>query len=194
MPGCYEEYFDIHYDWRLAFRGTAHIEKSVYEAYRYGKGIPSDTEDGCKTTDWKALCTNHYRNDDALDNWTNIREVLYGLVDNGILVKVLRFKGAGSNYLNWMSKNRLIESDWEDLKFAKPNFFGIKSAQAIVVLLNYMHFPQGEPSEYHDLFRTGEKEWRFAFRGTAKVGQLVYQAYETGAEVKDYMEATCKTG
>ncbi|KAK3797614.1 hypothetical protein RRG08_054640 [Elysia crispata] len=209
--------------------------------------------------DWKALCTNHYRNDDALDNWTNIREVLYGLVDNGILVKVLRFKGAGSNYLNWMSKNRLIESDWEDLKFAKPNFFGlvenlneadvsppslrypspssttteavwtvtvdkekpaciwernetypyfkyvagqkyenlnsyrIRSAQAIVVLLNYMHFPQGEPSEYHDLFRTGEKECRFAFRGTAKVGQLVYQAYETGAEVKDYMEATCKT-
>ena len=49
-----EEYFDVLgtgcSDWRLAFRGTAHIQKSMYRAYKYGKGIPQDIEDGCKST------------------------------------------------------------------------------------------------------------------------------------------------
>ena len=52
---------------------------------------------------------------------------------------------------------------------------------------------QGEPEEYHDLFHTGKKEWRLAFRGTAKVGQPVYPAYEDGTGVKYYMEDACKT-
>ena len=53
MHGKPDEYFDIlgtgHKDWRLAFRGTAHIQKSVYDAYRDGTGIPYVIEDGCKT-------------------------------------------------------------------------------------------------------------------------------------------------
>ncbi|KAK3782553.1 hypothetical protein RRG08_028049 [Elysia crispata] len=257
MHGKPDEYFDIlgtgHKDWRLAFRGTAHIQKSVYDAYRDGTGIPYVIEDGCKTIDWKAPCNNHYRNADAMNNWSNIREVLYGLVDHGMLVKVMRFKGASTNNLNWMKQNFLIESCWEDLKDARPNYFSIngypkrhrrffinnnyggcdkdagwtvvvdhpspacpweknetypyikyvagqkyenwnsyriRSADAIVVFLNY--YP-GEPEEYHDLFHTGKKEWRLAFRGTAKVGQPVYPAYEDGTGVKYYMEDACKT-
>ena len=59
---------------------------------------------------WSAPCTNHYRNDDALDNWKNIREVLYGFVNEGGLVKTLRFKGASTTYMDWMSQANLIDS------------------------------------------------------------------------------------
>ncbi|KAK3782444.1 hypothetical protein RRG08_033085 [Elysia crispata] len=252
-----EEYFDVLgtgcSDWRLAFRGTAHIQKSMYRAYKYGKGIPQDIEDGCKSTDWSAPCNSHYRNDDALDNWSNVREVLYGIVDNGMLVKVMRFDGAGTNNMNWMKQKRLIESSWDDLKDANPNFFRlkghkrlrrrffvnnnyggcrndagwtvvvdqenpacswernetypyikyvagqryenwnspiIKSADAIVVFVSYN---PGEPNEYFDPLNTGEEVWRIAFRGTAKVGEPAFAAYEDGTGVKSTVEDACKT-
>ncbi|KAK3804201.1 hypothetical protein RRG08_012081 [Elysia crispata] len=257
LPGNSDEYFDIlgtgHKDWRLAFRGTARIQKSVYDAYRDGTGIPYVIEDGCKTTDWTAPCKNHYRNNDALNNWANVREVIYGLVDDGVLIKVLRFKGAGTTYMNWMSQKLLIESCWEDLPKQTTNYFGIeghgairrrffinhryggcpndmgwtvavdqaspncawerndtypyfkymagqtyenmnydyaRSADAIVVFINY--YP-GESDEYYDLFHTGKKEWRLAFRGTAKVGQPVYPAYVNGTGISYTMQPACKS-
>ncbi|RUS78665.1 hypothetical protein EGW08_013592 [Elysia chlorotica] len=128
LPENGQEYFDIlgtgSQDWRLVFRGTAHIEKSIFDAYKNGAGCPEQVEDGCKNTDWKAPCQNHYRNNDAIENWKNVREVLYGIVDQGNLVKVMRFKGQNTDYLNWMSRKRLIDSCWDDLKKADQNYFG----------------------------------------------------------------------
>ena len=54
LPGTPEEYFDIlgtgQKEWRMAFRGTAGIKKSMYDAYKDGRGIPSYVEEGCKST------------------------------------------------------------------------------------------------------------------------------------------------
>ena len=51
QPGNPDEYFDLlgtgYNDWRLAFRGFAHINSSLFDAYVDGAGISSDIEDGC---------------------------------------------------------------------------------------------------------------------------------------------------
>ncbi|GFS08878.1 hypothetical protein ElyMa_006606900 [Elysia marginata] len=54
LPGHPDEYFDIlgtgHSDWRLVFRGTAGIRKSMFDAYKDGAGIPYRVDPACKNT------------------------------------------------------------------------------------------------------------------------------------------------
>lgn len=129
-PESVPEFFDVlssgKREWRLAFRGTAHINVDIYTAYLYGTGIPSKVEVGCKQYNRSMPCSNHYRNNDAFENWTNVDEVLLALYVKGQVVKHITFNGRGSSYIDWFEGNRVIGSSWTDLKTSGHNFFSIK--------------------------------------------------------------------
>ncbi|CAL1535283.1 unnamed protein product [Lymnaea stagnalis] len=111
--------------WKLAFRGTAGINKSMYSAYKDGTGIPVHVESGCQQLDSSLPCTHHYRNNDILDNWGTIDEVAFVLYKNNTKVKHVLFDGSGSTYLNWFDRNRVKDSSWTDLKTKPANYFSI---------------------------------------------------------------------
>ncbi|RUS70120.1 hypothetical protein EGW08_022121 [Elysia chlorotica] len=129
-PGEPQEYHDLFHtgnpEWRLAFRGTARVGSPIFPAYKDGTGISAYAEAACKTTDWKSPCSSHYRNNDALDQWKNIDEVLFAIIQNGEMVKTIFFKGEQSTYMNWYEKARLIKSCWDDLRMGPHLFFGIE--------------------------------------------------------------------
>ncbi|GFR99358.1 hypothetical protein ElyMa_002791100 [Elysia marginata] len=128
-PGSPDEYFDILGcgldEWRLAFRGTAGVGTSVYNAYVNGQNVPALVQPACKNTNWGEPCNSHYRNSDALNNWANVKEVLLAVIDHGVLVKYIRFDGASSTYLNWFTRDRYIESSWEDVATKETEFFSL---------------------------------------------------------------------
>ncbi|RUS70036.1 hypothetical protein EGW08_022197, partial [Elysia chlorotica] len=123
------EYFDVLScglsEWRLAFRATANVGTSVFDAYVDGTNVPAVVDPACKNTDWTQPCHSHYRNADALDNWTNVKEVLLAVVDGGVVVKTARFDGQGSTFLDWLDKGRLLEASWADLAGKASDFFSI---------------------------------------------------------------------
>ncbi|KAK3798739.1 hypothetical protein RRG08_064301 [Elysia crispata] len=128
-PGLPEEYFDVLEcglkEWRLAFRGTAGVGTSVYDAYVEGKNVPALVQPACKTMNWNQPCHSHYRNSDALDNWFNVHEVLLGVVDGGSLVKIVRFDGHYTTFVNWFDQGRYLKSSWSDLFLQETNFFSL---------------------------------------------------------------------
>lgn len=123
------EFFDVFGSgekvWRLAFRGTAHINVQIYPAYMHGTGIPAVVETGCKQLNHSLPCANHYRNNDALDKWTNVDKVLFAVYVNGSMVKYIMFNGRGSSWLNWFEESRVLDSSWTDLSTLKHNIFSI---------------------------------------------------------------------
>ncbi|KAK3782841.1 hypothetical protein RRG08_002472 [Elysia crispata] len=125
-----EEFFDVLgtglKEWRLVFRGTAYINKSMYVAYKDGSNVPAVVRDTCRQTNWSQPCDTHYRNADALNNWNNIMEVLFGVIDRGQLVKTAVFKGDHTSYMNWLSEGHYINSSWPDLNGQHPHIYGIK--------------------------------------------------------------------
>ena len=129
-PQTVGEFFDPlgtgEQDWRLAFRGTAHNGVQIYPAYLYGTGIPAEVEIGCKQFNQSLPCINHFRNWDALENWSNVDEVLFAIYVNNHVVKHIIFNGIGSTSTNWFEKNRVIVSSWSDLKSLSHNYFSIK--------------------------------------------------------------------
>ncbi|GFO01854.1 hemicentin-1 [Plakobranchus ocellatus] len=135
LPGKADEYFDIlgtgKKEWRLAFRGTAGVGASVYSAYINGAGIPSWVEPGCNSTNYYAPCNSHYRNNDALDHWEHIDQVLLGLVYRGEIVKIIIFKGKSTTYTSWLNKNGVLQSCWSDLTTASDNFFSIQGDSSL---------------------------------------------------------------
>ncbi|XP_055889379.1 uncharacterized protein LOC106073842 [Biomphalaria glabrata] len=116
---------NLHKDWTLAFRGTSGIKKSVYDAYKLGLGIPEVVESGCKQVGQSLPCANHYRNNAILDNWTDISQVALVLFKDNVKVKQVIFDGAGSNYMNWLTKARVLDSSWSDMKTQVSNIFSI---------------------------------------------------------------------
>ncbi|KAK6987276.1 hypothetical protein BgiMline_016964 [Biomphalaria glabrata] len=112
--------------WKLAFRGTAGIRKSVLSAYKDGQGIPANVEYGCKQVGQNLPCANHYRNNAILDNWKDISQVALVLYKDNVKVKQVIFDGAGSNYLNWLTKARVLDSSWSDMKSQIGNIFSIE--------------------------------------------------------------------
>ncbi|RUS88869.1 hypothetical protein EGW08_003308, partial [Elysia chlorotica] len=127
--GFPDEYFDVlgsgHPEWRLAFRGTASVGCSMYHAYRDGSGIPAVVKPACKNLDFRHPCDSHYRNSPALDNWSNVQEVLLAIVDDGAIVKVIKFSGSRTNFLSWFGPHFLLYSPWHDLWKESRNVFSI---------------------------------------------------------------------
>ena len=76
-----------------------------------------------KIQNWNQPCHSHYRNSDALDNWFNVHEVLLGVVDGGSLVKIVRFDGHYTTFVNWFDQGRYLKSSWSDLFLQETNFF-----------------------------------------------------------------------
>ena len=112
-------------DWRLVFRGTAYNNVQFYPAYIHGTGIPAYVEAGCKQFNHSLPCVNHYRNRNAIDNWTNIDEVLFAIYAKDVVVKYIIFNGRGSTFTNWFEGNRVIASSWDDLKTKSHNIFSM---------------------------------------------------------------------
>ncbi|GFO46709.1 collagen alpha-4(vi) chain [Plakobranchus ocellatus] len=112
-------------EWRLVFRGTAYNNVALYPAYLHGTGIPLEVEQGCKQFNKSLTCVNHYRNQDAIDNWINIDEVLFAIYKGGEIVKRVVFNGRGSTYTSWFHSGRVILSSWDDLTTQPHNFFSI---------------------------------------------------------------------
>ncbi|CAL1535286.1 unnamed protein product [Lymnaea stagnalis] len=111
--------------WTLAFRGTATINKSVHYAYTNKQARDLSVEPGCKQVTSALPCTNHYRNDQVLDNWANINEVAFIVYKNNIEVRRVVFDGKGTTNLNWFSRDRIKTSSWTDLKTESANYFSI---------------------------------------------------------------------
>ncbi|CAL1535287.1 unnamed protein product [Lymnaea stagnalis] len=111
--------------WTLAFRGTANTNKSVYYAYTTKQASDLSVEPGCKQVTSALPCTNHYRNDQVLDNWANINEVAFIVYKNNIEVRRVVFDGKGTTNLNWFSRDRIKTSSWTDLKTESANYFSI---------------------------------------------------------------------
>ncbi|GFS16307.1 hypothetical protein ElyMa_003210600 [Elysia marginata] len=124
-----DEFFDAlgtgKKEWRLVFRGTAENNVAVYPAYLYGTGIPPEVEAGCKQMEANLPCINHYRNKIAMENWTNVDEVLFGVYVKGQMVKRVLFNARDSDYINWFDASRIITSSWTDLKTLSHNIFSI---------------------------------------------------------------------
>uniref|UniRef100_A0A2C9M206 Uncharacterized protein n=1 Tax=Biomphalaria glabrata TaxID=6526 RepID=A0A2C9M206_BIOGL len=70
-------------------------------------------------------CANHYRNNTILDNWKDISQVALVLYKDNVKVKQVIFDGAGSNYMNWLTKARVLDSSWSDMKSQVSNIFSI---------------------------------------------------------------------
>ena len=125
-----DEFFDVlgtgKKEWRLAFRGTAYNNVKIYPAYIHGTGIPVDVEPGCKQFNHSLPCTNHYRNRDAFENWSNIDEVLLAVFNKGQMVKRIVFNGHGSTLTSWYEASRLVLSSWSDMKTQSHNIFSIE--------------------------------------------------------------------
>ncbi|GFO46694.1 hypothetical protein PoB_007319900 [Plakobranchus ocellatus] len=118
-------------EWRLVFRGTAYNNVALYPAYLHGTGIPLEVEQGCKQFNKSLPCVNHYRNQDAIDNWINIDEVLFAIYKDGEIVKRVMFNGRGSTYTSWFHAGRVILSTWDDLTTQPHNFFSIKGFDTV---------------------------------------------------------------
>ncbi|KAI8735423.1 hypothetical protein BgiBS90_036557 [Biomphalaria glabrata] len=112
--------------WTLAFRGTSAIHKSVFDAYKTGTGIPANVESGCKQVDSSKPCTNHYRNNEVLNNWKGVNKVAFVLYEKNALVAYMVFDGRGTDNMNWFSQEKLELSSWTDLKTSSYNFFSIE--------------------------------------------------------------------
>ncbi|RUS72374.1 hypothetical protein EGW08_019872 [Elysia chlorotica] len=121
-PVPVNEFFDAlgtgRSEWRLVFRGTAHVGVALYAAYLYGTGIPPRVEPGCKQFNQSLACSSHYRNRAAMESWEDIDV-------KGQMVKNVVFNARGSNYINWFEANRVVSSSWVDLKTATHNYFSI---------------------------------------------------------------------
>ncbi|XP_059149547.1 uncharacterized protein LOC131936531 [Physella acuta] len=112
-------------EWTLAFRGTAYIGKSVYDAYKDGTGIPREVEPGCKQVTDPLPCKNHYRNSEVFDNWERVQEVAFILYSNYQKVKEILFDGTKTNYMTWFDKSKVKFSSWNQLKDTQTNIFSI---------------------------------------------------------------------
>uniref|UniRef100_A0A2C9LA03 Uncharacterized protein n=1 Tax=Biomphalaria glabrata TaxID=6526 RepID=A0A2C9LA03_BIOGL len=71
-------------------------------------------------------CTNHYRNNEVLNNWKGVNKVAFVLYEKNALVAYMVFDGRGTDNMNWFSQEKLELSSWTDLKTSSYNFFSIE--------------------------------------------------------------------
>ncbi|KAK7480628.1 hypothetical protein BaRGS_00028100 [Batillaria attramentaria] len=116
----------------LAFRATAGVGVSAYERYvATGSNddsplARSDLPCGCLTVNGSLPCDRHYRSR-ILDDWpsSSIDTVRLTLYENGVQQRFVEFDGSGSNFLNWFTQARVVNSDWTDISNETANFFSI---------------------------------------------------------------------
>ncbi|RUS78664.1 hypothetical protein EGW08_013591, partial [Elysia chlorotica] len=84
-----------------------------------------------QTVDWTAPCTSHWRNDDALDNWNEVDQVLFGIIQNGQMVKTALFNGDGTTNMDWFRADNVLKSCWSDLEFGPHLFFRVEGDAGI---------------------------------------------------------------
>lgn len=108
-------------EWRLVFRGTSHINQSVYNAYVHGS---QNVDEGCQQLNGDFPCKSHYRSA-ILDTWSDIDEVVLAVYKSGQMQQYLRFDGKGTNNVNWFSEDKLLDSSWSGIK-GHNNVFSIK--------------------------------------------------------------------
>ncbi|XP_055889387.1 uncharacterized protein LOC106078827 [Biomphalaria glabrata] len=118
-------------DWKLAFRGTPGIKKSVFRAYQDGVGIPEDVEEGCKQVGQPLPCANHYRNNEILDNWSGFSEVALFVYKNNMEVHHVTFDAIDSTFMNWLNKSRIKDSTWTDITSEPANVFSLYGQQKL---------------------------------------------------------------
>ncbi|CAL1535285.1 unnamed protein product [Lymnaea stagnalis] len=111
--------------WTLAFRGTARINQSVYDAYTTNQGNGQTVEPGCKQITSALPCTSHYGNNTILDNWSNVNQVAFIVYKNNTEVRRVVFDGRGTTNMNWFSQDRIETASWTDLKTETANVFSI---------------------------------------------------------------------
>jgi len=113
------QYFDVFNtdfpEWRIAFRGQAEVNQSVYSAYM--RPQVTQVDKACRQLPAVGqTCSSHYRNNDVLDHWDNIKEVAFVVYKGEQQVAFVIFDGVGSNYTSWFSEIKLLNSSWTDIK------------------------------------------------------------------------------
>ncbi|XP_070191486.1 uncharacterized protein [Littorina saxatilis] len=136
---CTDNLIKLDNGYFLAFRITPGIQSSAYKKFM-ADGNSDDTDclvfqnvpEGCKTTDGRLSCDRHYRSR-LLDVWNRhpIARVRVGVYKDNVEQRFFEFNGKSSNFDNWFSQSRLIDSSYTDLSAtqAKPNFFSIAGDQ-----------------------------------------------------------------
>ncbi|KAL5008234.1 hypothetical protein ScPMuIL_013815 [Solemya velum] len=113
------EEWDIYYtlidDWSLVFRAAAGNGESVYDTW-INTTTQTDHAGACQILQPQPRCSGHYKNQ-IVDGWNNadITQVKLELHSAGRRVAYVIFDGTGSDYSNWFSKDRILESSWSDL-------------------------------------------------------------------------------
>ena len=109
-------------EWTVLFRAQAGNGIRVYDAWESSQGtrdsLPADM---MKYTD------RHYRNP-LVDSWNTLRVALVrlALYENGREVAFLLFDGVGTDKMNWFSKERILDSSWNHLRYDSPlNFASV---------------------------------------------------------------------
>ncbi|KAK7504894.1 hypothetical protein BaRGS_00003922 [Batillaria attramentaria] len=121
----------------LAFRLTAGVNQSAYDKY-VDSGTHDDTPQarasllpGCLTLNGSLPCNTHYRSR-LLDEWPGdaIDTVRVSVYNNGQQQRYVTFNGTGSTFLSWFAQDRVMASDWTDVRdevlHRRGGFFSIE--------------------------------------------------------------------
>ncbi|XP_025104273.1 uncharacterized protein LOC112570120 isoform X2 [Pomacea canaliculata] len=116
--------------WTLCFRATAGLGSPVYDTWTH-VGYHDDykytrTSMPCGCTATSGSCDRHYRSF-LVDVWPsrNLEKVKVALYENGVEKAFMEFRGLDSNYLNWFSADRLLNSSWTDISGSALPYFSI---------------------------------------------------------------------
>ncbi|KAL5005486.1 hypothetical protein ScPMuIL_018942 [Solemya velum] len=124
-------------DWRLVFRAEAGKSVSVYNTW-INPATETGHDDACQTLQPQTQCSGPYKNA-IVDDWNNlnITQVKIELHSGRRRVAYLVFDGTGSDYTNWFSKDRILESSWSDLsQNAVYNYFSLVGHGARTLLIS----------------------------------------------------------
>ncbi|XP_025104625.1 uncharacterized protein LOC112570390 [Pomacea canaliculata] len=121
--------------WVLVFRGTQGLGSPVYDAWTR-TGYHDDytftrASMPCGCTRTNGSCDRHYRSL-LLDFWPSsaLDKVKLAVYEGGVEKAYMIFTGLGSNYINWFSADRLVQSSWKDLKSSAHSYFDITGFSA----------------------------------------------------------------
>ncbi|XP_025084124.1 uncharacterized protein LOC112558125 isoform X1 [Pomacea canaliculata] len=126
--GCCSQEFYQENGYILAFRLVAGVPDKGYDAFANENRdddvpfVKAVTPCACRLN--FTGCNQHYRSS-ILRYWTqlSIETVKLVVYKGGQAKQYATFNGAGTNFYNWMTPARLVESSWTDLKSSSTNFF-----------------------------------------------------------------------
>ncbi|XP_045167196.2 uncharacterized protein LOC123530486 [Mercenaria mercenaria] len=116
--------------WICCDKYTGMLGLKIYHsaAYSGGQTFKKWTQGmGLHSQRYGKMCA--YRNASIIDNWANFTMdfVTFRVIESDSVVAYLKFNGTGSTKMNWFSKDRLLESSWNDLnKTSTTHIFSIK--------------------------------------------------------------------